>query len=206
MSFRGLLIRVFSGLAWRIRPKRLTQALSEFSHIEKDSGAQLRACIGLTDDNALRGYLFQHVLEEYFHAELFSTAAHKRATQQPMLTIPNRVAMISADADDQEIAEFFAYVHVGEASVNRDFRSYAAASPSKDARRVFLRAGADEGRHEADTLDVLATLTNGDKRAVKKMASSAKWALRRRQFSDAMHGIGKLPLHVMLGLVYAFLV
>jgi hypothetical protein len=202
MNLRHLVIRTLTKRYWRASPARQRAALLEFGHIEKDSGAQLRRCVSLTQDPELGAYLFQHVLEEYFHADIFADAAHERAERHLVRTIPDRVPLIAKGADDKEILDFFAYVHVGEALVNRDFGEYAAAARDAGIRRVFLRAGADEKRHEEDTHNILTQLAQGDERRAHAAARRARLRLSWRTFVDAMHTLGTLPMVVLLGTTY----
>ncbi len=201
MNPRHWVIRHLTPRIWRWWPARRQAALMEFSAIERDSGLQLRQCMDLTGDPALRGYLFQHVLEETFHGELFEDLARTGADRHPIRPVLPREELIQPDSPPDEIRAFFSTVHVGEAAVNADFRVYAEAVDDPATRGIFRVAGEDEGRHEADTDRVLQQLCGTPEEA----RSEARQAWRRRWWTlyvDAMHRVGLLPLTALLGLVY----
>jgi hypothetical protein len=201
---RHWIIRHLTPRVWRLWPARRQAALMEFSAIERDSGQQLRQCMDLTEDPALRGYLFQHVLEETFHGELFEDLARSGAEKHPVRPVLPREELITPDSPPDEITAFFSSVHVGEAAVNADFRVYAQAVSDPATRGIFRVAGEDEGRHEADTDRVLVQLCGSPADA----RSEARQAWRRRWWTlyvDAMHRVGLVPLTLLLGGTYLLL-
>ena len=201
MNPRHWIIRHLTPRIWRLWPGRRQAALMEFSAIERDSGQQLRQCMDLTPDPALRAYLFQHVLEETFHGELFEDLARSKADRHPIRHVLPREELIAPDSPPEEIRAFFSTVHVGEAAVNADFRVYAEAVDDPATRGIFRVAGEDEGRHEADTDHVLAQLCDSPDQARRE----ARQAWRRRWWTlyvDAMHRIGLIPLTFLLGGTY----
>ncbi len=204
MNPRHWVIRHLTPRVWRLWPARRQAALMEFSAIERDSGQQLRQCMDLTQDPALRGYLFQHVLEETFHGELFEDLARSTADKHPIRHVLPREELIAPDSPSDDIRAFFSTVHVGEAAVNADFRVYAQAVADPATRGIFRVAGEDEARHEADTDRVLLQLCGTPASA----RSEARLAWRRRWWTlyvDAMHRVGLVPLTLLLGGTYLLL-
>lgn len=202
MTPRHLVIRAITPMVWKFWPRRQQEALLEFSQIEKDSGLQLLHCMRLTDEPDLRGYLFQHVLEELFHGELFYELSRKQAERIPVERLIEREELVTPDDGADAIVDFFAYVHVGERAVNRDFTQYALGDFEPGVRGVFRVAGMDEGRHEADTEDILTRLLNGD---VAEAKSRDRWAMLKhgwKSYADLMQRVGVVPLSVLLGGVY----
>jgi hypothetical protein len=201
---RHWIIRHLTPRIWHRWPARRQAALMEFSAIERDSGQQLRQCMDLTQDPALRGYLFQHVLEETFHGELFSDLAHATADKFPVPHVMPREELIPPGSPPEEIRAFFSTVHVGESAVNADFRIYAQALLEPKIRAIFRVAGEDEGRHEADTDKILLMLCGSPAQA----RSEARAAWRRRWWTlyvDTMHRVGLVPLTALLAGTYLLL-
>jgi hypothetical protein len=205
MNPRHAVIRWLTPLVWRFGPGRKIETLQRFSLVEKDSGCQMLRCQRLVADPKLKGYLFQHVLEEFFHAELFAELAKSLAERHLYEKLLPRSELVGDGLVDQKkIRDFFAYVHVGEQAVNRDFLVYSSASLEPKIKSVFRVAGEDEGRHEKDTDDILLELCNNDAgiffRALWKARLKRWWTL----YSSATKGIGALPLGILLSLVYFF--
>lgn len=195
---RHWVIRWLTPRIWRLFPQRKLAALQEFSLVESDSGGQLMACIPLVDDPKLKAYIFQHVLEEVFHGEIFADLCKKLSPRPlPLPLKPRRELAL----DKNELIPFFSYVHIGEQAVNRDFLQYARASLPPTMRAVFHSAGSDEGKHEADTGDILRSLC-GSPRVYRKALSRARWKRRWMLYTDGMSRVGGVTLALLLSLVY----
>lgn len=202
MTPRHLVIRTLTPLVWRLWPRRQQEALLEFSQIEKDSGLQLLHCMRLTEEPQLQGYLFQHVLEELFHGELFYELSRKQADKIPVERLLEREELVSPEDGPDAIVDFFAYVHVGERAVNRDFVHYSRADLEPGVRGVFRVAGMDEGRHEADTDDILTRLLDGDRAEARRRDRWATLKHAWKSYADTMQRVGVIPLTLLLGGVY----
>ena len=202
MNPRHLIIRWLTPLVWKLSPARKLQALQRFSAVEKDSGHQLQYCVSLVSDSRLKCYLFQHVLEEFFHSELFEEQCRRISDRHLYLEVPPRIDLLPPQAGPGEVLDFFAYVHVGEQAVNRDFVVYSHAPLEPELRAVFRRAGMDEGHHEEDTLQILEGLAGGTGWSFRSRLTVARARRAWSLFADAMKSIGVVPMTAAIGLIY----
>lgn len=199
---RHWIIRGLTPWIWKLFPGRQLTALQQFSIIEKDSGCQLLHGMPLIEDPKLRAHVFQHVLEEFHHGEMFEYLCQQLSEKHLYTKIKPRERMLSAKAGREELADFFSYVHVGEMAVNRDFVEYSKTSLPGNVRGVFRAAGLDEGRHEKDTGDIVLDICGGDPVMRDKKVSAAGWTRRWRLYKQAMHELGGLSLSIILSGVY----
>lgn len=200
---RGWLARHLTPLVWRLSPRRRAQAMREYALIEKDSGCQILDALDLVPDPATRAELFQQVLEEFHHADLFEGACRELSDSPVGTPVVTRDALVAPGAGPEALLDLVAYVHVGEAAVDEDFGDYARAPLDREIARAFARARADEHHHVADSARLLARFDGGD-------PSKARWALLKarllrgwRSYVQAMRVVGELPLAVLLAALYA---
>lgn len=196
LSPRHLTIRWITPKIWNIFPQRRADALQEFSLIERDSAYQLLRCLRMVDDPSLKAYIFQHVLEEVFHGDLFESAASQFSNR------PVSVQGIERENVSGDVADFFSYVHVGEQAVNRDFMQYAKAELDPQLRAVFRRAGGDEGKHENDTGDILLEMVRSDHGRLSRLILRARGRRAWAVFKRLSNKLGAIFLNVWLAAIY----
>jgi rubrerythrin len=161
---RKLIIKNFSPLIWKWSRERKIEALQEFSAIEKDSGNQILWALELIPDPRLKALIFQHVLEEYFHAEIFNDISHYYAQTHLVQKLFPRENLVTRNSPPLDVWEFFAYAHVGEDAVNRDFSYYASARHfDKKISSIFYRVAEDEKNHIHGTREILLELVSSKK-------------------------------------------
>ena len=199
---RHWFIRTLTAPIWRRFPARKLRALQEFALVEKDSGNQLLECIPLVSDPKLKAHLFQHVLEEIYHGEIFDGVCKELSSKPLPLPMKPLEDLISGTPNPETLVRTLAYVHVGERAVNRDFLQFANSISEPSLRRVFLRAGGDEGKHEGDTGDILFELSGSNKLNyfwnMLRAQCKRSWAL----YTSAMRRFGELWLAILLTFVY----
>lgn len=202
MLFRRLLIRFFTPLAWRLSPGRKCGALQEFSTIEKDSGCQLLSAIDRVHDPKIQATLFQHVLEEFHHADLFERACQAYATAPLETPVITRDALLDPEPGPNDLLDFVSYVHVGESAVNGDFGAYAKAPIDARIRGVFAAVRTDEEGHEESSFDLLSALAQGSKTRLRWALLKSRAKRSWRSYVLMMRGVGELPLTVLLSALY----
>jgi hypothetical protein len=198
---RHIVIRWLTPLIWRLFPARQLSALQSFSLIEKDSACQLLYCLSVSKDETLKAYLFQHVLEEFYHAEIFEQLCREQSTSHFYQEFLPRQQLIEPGADNGKILDFFAYVHEGERAVNRDFLAYSEAHFEPRIRQTFRRAGLDEAHHERDTDEIISKALGGTSaHRWSRLKASAKrsWEL----FKSGSKAFGIVPMTIILSAVY----
>lgn len=188
-------------LVWRLFPARQAAAMREYSLIEKDSGCQILDALPLVKDDAVRAKLFQQVLEEFHHADLFESACREVSDAPVGTPVITRDPLLPEDADAGALLDLVAYVHVGEAAVDQDFHAYADAPLAPPIARAFALARADERHHVGDSRRMLEPL--GDARAVSRALLRARLLRGWRAYVKAMRGAGEVPLALLLGALYA---
>lgn len=205
MNPRHLLIRLLTPLIWKKFPGLKLSALMKFSLVEKDSACQLLHCLDLVKDPELKAYLFQHVLEEFFHSDIFEALCKEKSESHLYLQMLPRMELVPANSSPDAILDFFAYVHVGEQTVNRDFLVFSEAAFEPDVKSTFRRAGMDEAHHEHDTHDILHKLLGASDGGLGGRTLRARLKLRWRSFNESMISIGKFPMTVILSVIYFLL-
>lgn len=153
---KKIAIRFLTPLSWRSE-KRLARSMRTFAAVESDSAWQMLQALGAIDQREYQTKLFNNALEEMYHADLFLTLAAKYSESWEVVHTDDRRCVYDSTSG---LARFEAYHFVGEQSVYDTFLSYAAAAPSHQIRRVFLRIRRDECRHKDQAYAHLVNLVN----------------------------------------------
>ncbi len=199
---RKFVIIFITPLLWKFFSKRKVLALQEFSAIEKDSGCQLLWSLELTRDAKDRAFIFQHVLEEFFHAEIFEDISQYYATSYLPRVISAREILIDKKSTPEQVWDFFSYAHVGEEGVNRDFSYYAKAKLEKKISAVFLRVSVDESNHIHGTKEILENMTKDRKFFCQWLIVKSTVKRKIKQMQSSTRFIGGALLTLVLTLVY----
>lgn len=200
---RRWLARHLTPLIWKFAPRRRAQAMREYSLIEKDSGCQILDALGLVEDSKIRAELFQQVLEEFHHADLFEGACRELADAPVGTPVVTRDSLVKPGAGPEALLDLVAYVHIGEAAVDLDFGEYAGAPIDREIARAFARARADEHQHVADSLRLLGRFDGGEPRRARWALFKARAIRAWRTYVRAMRVVGEVPLAVVLTALYA---
>lgn len=200
---RGWLARHVTPLIWKLAPRRRAQAMREYSLIEKDSGCQILDALSLVPDPKTRAELFQQVLEEFHHADLFENACRELADSPVGTPVITRDALVKPGAGPGDLLDLVAYVHVGEAAVDEDFGEYAGAPIDREIARAFARARADEHQHVADSRRLLDRFDGGEPRRASWALLKARLLRAWRLYVRAARAIGEIPLAAVLTVLYA---
>lgn len=202
---RQFLIKNITPIVWRLSPNRKIQALQEFSLIEKDSGNQLFHCINLIKDPQIKAELFQHVLEEFCHADLFESLVREYSAHYLNVSIIPREYFLKSNADIEKIVEFYSYAHVGESDVSKDFLIYGRSAFDNKIKKTFARIGADENRHEVGTGDILLKLCANKKSVYFKYIFKSHLKRKWKQLEAQLKSLGQFQLTLILSMIYFIL-
>lgn len=176
--------------------------MREYGLIEKDSGCQILDALPLVHAPETRAQLFQQVMEEFHHSDLFEGACRELSTAPVGTPVVTRDALVGLDPGPDAVLDLIAYVHIGEDSVDRDFRAYAKAPLNPTIAKTFARAGADEHNHVEDTRRLLAPFSGGsvarERWAIFKARALRFW----RTYLKTMSQIGEIPLAGLLTVLY----
>ena len=199
---RRFAIKYITPIVWKLYPERKIAALQEFSTIERDSGCQILWSLELIKDPKNKAILFQHVLEEFFHGEVFEDVSQNMLSTYATKAISNREILVNRKSSEEDVWDFFSYAHVGEEGVNRDFMYYAEADIDKKVAAVFSRVSADEANHIHSTEDILREMTK--KKPFRFQYLIVKSGLKRKikQMESAGRFVGDALLTLVLGSVY----
>lgn len=190
-------------LVWKLAPRRRAAAMREYALIEKDSGCQLLDALDLVEDPGIRAELFQQVLEEFHHADLFEGACRALADAPVGTPVITRDSLLAPDAGPADLLDLTAYVHVGEAAVDLDFAEYARAPLDREISRAFARARADEHQHVEDSRRLLARFDGGVPGRAARALLKARLLRGWRSYLRTMRAVGELPLAALLAALYA---
>lgn len=202
IKLNHFLIRTLTPIIWKIFPSRKIQAITRFSLIEKDSAVQLLECLKFINDPKIQADLFQHVLEEFHHADLFEDLAHSYSENNLNLSINSRENIINPDLEYEDFLKFYAYVHIGESDVNEDFEIYANSIKDSNFRKVFLKVASDEGRHEVGTDQILLKLCGQDKAKTQRLIFYSKIKREYKLYTVAMKNIGQVVFNFYMAIIY----
>lgn len=187
---------------WKKFPARKARALQEFSTIEKDSGCQLLWSLQLTKNEQDKAFIYQHVLEELFHAEIFDDLSQLYSDSYIPKTVLSREILIDKKSTPREVCDFFSYAHVGEEGVNGDFVHYANAKLDKKITAVFQRVAQDEGNHIYGTKDILKNMTKDTPWLCEWLILKSTVKRQYKQMKASTRFLGDAALTFLLGMVY----
>lgn len=189
-------------MSWKISEKRKIQALQEFSVTEFDSGWQSLYAMNFINSPKERAALFQHAMEEFFHADLFDGLC-KQLSKQPLnLPVVGRNIIMDEKNHADKVIDFFCYMYVGEQSVNEDFEHYTKANIEPKIKNTFIKIQKDEVFHETDSLESLNTVADGNKWKLKKYLFLNRFKRAYRQLSVFSSRLGEFSLSITLSGCY----
>ena len=205
MLFRRLIIRFFTPMIWRFFPNVQTQTIQDFSQVEFDSGRQSLKCLLQTKQISIKGFLFQHILEEYKHASMFYALAQARSDIHLTTKILPQRRLLGKNPTEINIVDCFSYIHAGERSVNKDFQIYLNSKMDYKTKNVFQKIAEDECLHESKSYDFLKKMVRDQKLNLIIVIAKAESRKIWYSYTDIMSRIGKFPLKLMLSLIYYLL-
>lgn len=204
LSPSKLIIRFITPLVWRFSENRKIASLQTFAMVEKDSAGQLLQCALKVNHPAIKAALFQHVLEEFKHADIFNNLANTYSEQFLLEKIPPRVHLASRSSSDLEIIEAYAYSHIGECEVNKDFIHYSKGKFDINIKRAFGKIAADENRHAHSTEDILIQLMSNNNNR-KLILLKSYWKYKFEKYKTFMHKLSNTNLSLILMSIYFLL-
>lgn len=200
---RKIIIKYFTPFIWRHRPERKANTLLEFATIEKDSGNQILWALELIPDSAIKALIFQHVLEEYFHADLFEGLSELYSENFLVKEVKEREILVDKHSTEKSIIEFFAYAHVGEDGVNRDFSHYATVKGiDSKISSIFRKVSEDENNHIGGTSDILLSLVKKNKLTYRWYVAKSKVKRNVKHLQRYTSHLGSALLIFSLALIY----
>lgn len=199
---RHSFIKYVTPIIWKLFPAQKINALQKFSMIEKDSGCQLYWCIDLVKEQQIKAELFQHVLEEFCHADLFEDLGKHYSDTYLNTPVMPREYYVKPTSSMKEILDFYSYAFVGESEVNSDFMVLGEAKVDKKISSLFTRIGADEERHVVGTDEILLKLCDGNKSHYDFLILKSKAIRFYKQFTTYSRNFGQYPLSVLLTIIY----
>lgn len=158
-------------------PKKKVRVLATFDSTEADSAWQLLHVLPKVKDPKARYEVFQHILEEMVHSELFRKEASFYAKGHVIAPSGERQALY---AEDAPIWKFFAYCIIGEKSALDRFSHVAKSLPDSPLRETFKRVLRDEAGH-VHNAKMLAAEFAVDAKDIETEIS----IVRRRRFKEA---------------------
>lgn len=199
---RKLIILYITPLIWKHFPKRKAQALQEFSSIEKDSGCQLLWALELIPDPKYKAYILQHVIEEFYHSEVFEDLSKVYTDNYLVHRLLPREMLVNRKSTIPELYEFFSYAHVGEKAVNRDFSYYLDAPIDTKIVAVFNRVVKDESNHVHDTDDILKEMTAKKKFYYEYLVTKSTLIRKYNEMKKAPQWLAEGLLNLVLGGIF----
>lgn len=199
---RKLTILFITPLVWKYFPQRKAKALQEFSTIEKDSGCQLLWALELIPNPKYKAYIFQHVIEEFFHAEVFEDISTYYSDNYQIQQLLPKEMLVQKNSSLSELYEFFSYAHVGEKAVNKDFSLYLKAPIDPKISAVFNRVVMDESRHVHDTDDILKEMTSEKKFYYEYLVAKSTIIRKINEIKKTPQWLFEMLLELILSAVY----
>lgn len=201
MNLRQVLIKYILPIRWQYSKKSKISALQSFAMTELDSGWQSLYAMDFIDDPKARSVLFTHAMEEFEHSSLFNNLC-KSYSDIPLDTPVVSRKVILDESKKDRILDFFCYMHVGESTVNEDFRYYANAPIDPKIGNLFKKIAKDEEHHEADSLEFIGKLAENNTWKIRKFIFINQVGRAFRQFSVLSSQFGEMILNLLLSTVY----
>lgn len=204
LSFQVLIIKFVTPYIWKYFPERKLNSLRYFSTVEKDSACRFMQYVPLMEDPKLKNEVFQHALEEFHHASMFEELVKKINNSYINIEIAPRKFIITEKSTKEELLNAYAYAHVGEDSINKDFWAYNNQKFDPLVRKTFAKISIDEKRHAGSSDHVLMGLCQSERSLYSRVILKAKFKRWYEQYSVTMKSVGEIQLNLMLKLVYFF--
>jgi hypothetical protein len=201
MNLRRILIRILTPIVWRVSKARKLDALQDFSDTELDSGWQCLLAMEAIQDPKVKAKLFQHSLEEFFHAEMFASLLASLSSA-PRKRHAFAREMLLRGRDPDAFLAFLVQVYVGETEINRDFLTYAKAHIDAPIRSLFLRIQDDEEAHEEDSWNLLVRFAEGKLWKLRWYLLRAHVIRAWRRYKSVMQSFGNMMLWLNLSTIY----
>jgi hypothetical protein len=200
---RKLIIHFITPIIWNKYSDRKSRAMLEFSTIEKDSGNQILWALNLIPDPEIKALLFQHVLEEYFHADLFGGLSELFSDTHLVKDVLEREILVDKNSSEKSVWEFFAYAHIGEEEVNRDFSYYTKVRTiDPKISSIFKKVSDDEGEHIIGTSEILFKLVNENKITYNWLIIKSKFKRTKKLIQRYTNHIGNTVLITSFSAIY----
>jgi hypothetical protein len=187
---------------WHFSEKRKLAALQEFSDTELDSGWQSLYTLSKIDDPKTKAELFEHCLDEFYHADLFGNLLKSYASSPLNRPTFSREAILSSKIDKRAVLAFLVKVYVGESEINRDFVAYARAHVDEPIRQLFRQIKRDEEGHEEVSWDLMLRYADGKAWKLRWLIFRETLAHAYKRYVKASQAIGDFMLALMLSLIY----
>ncbi len=213
---RSVPVFLLSWVTLRLRPRRSSMKMAEFSHTELGSGLDMLAAVEETPRREMRARYFQHALDELKHSVLFS----KRAVA--LDPDPDRTRAVLSDSgyitsqginskeslfSSMEELDFLAFVWVHEVYGEHQFGLYARLlKDDPQAQAMFTEIARDERFHVTYSRAELDRYAKTQPWAVRwavfkvRARRGWQWWLRRTR------NFGEFMSRLWLSLFYALVV
>jgi hypothetical protein len=157
---------------WRSYPRLQAKAVRRFQSVEADGVWHLFQVLQQTTDPRERAKVFQHVLEEDSHAELFRDVFCSENSEcfQPLQSPRSELTPGGFEA-----WRAFVHVHVGEVSATRRFTALSRALPEGPLSSALKRIVRDEEGHIGLT-EELARHLQVEERKVASELLAVRWS------------------------------
>lgn len=193
-------VRLSIQLFWR-HPEKKAQVLATFHSTEADSAWQLAHVLPKVTGPKERNEVFQHILEEMVHADLFHIQAAKISRRQIISPAGERRSLYSRT---EPVWKFFAYCIIGEKAALDRFSQVAAALPESELRSTFVRVLRDEAGHVHNARELAEIFAPGPA-AINKELSAVRIRRLREGWMRQGHVITDILANVFLGFLYFFI-
>lgn len=201
MHLRQLLIKYILPLRWNYFKQSKLTALQGFAMTELDSGWQSLYAMDFIDDPKARAALFMHAMEEIEHSSLFNNLC-RYYSEFPLETPIARRKVILNQAKKDSILDFFCYMHVGESTVNEDFKLYSRAPIDPKIQNLFKKISKDEESHEKDSIEFIHKIANNNIWKIKRYVLFNQIGRAFRQFTLLSSKLGEAILSLLLSCIY----
>lgn len=174
-----LQIQVFFALKiWKKNPKALCSAIRGFQAVEADGVWHLHQLFLRTNQLEEKARIFQHLLEEDSHAEIF-------AKEVGLLTgTPSGVENFKRHdltLDGENNWRAIAYLNVGEVDATRKFEVLARQLPESSLKTALEKICRDEAGHAHLTVELARAFSIPDE-ALREQIQS----IRQKRFRDSV--------------------
>lgn len=129
---------------WSANRNLQNQAVRRFQSIEADGVWHLYQVLRMTKDPKSRARIFQHILEEDSHADLFCEVFQKDSSTAFQPQSFTREDLVSGS---NEAGKFLLHVHVGEVSATRRFKALKRFLPEGNLKAALSKIVQDEEGH-----------------------------------------------------------
>lgn len=192
---------------WGLFPAVKNAQIASFANTEFTTSWHFRYCLEFLKSPAKKAQMFEQLLEEYHHADIFLQLARRRS-DRPVFLEPVEIKPIYPEKADAW--KVVVYSHVGEQAAVDRFSSLISATEDPELKKVIIEVLADERGHTEGVMEIAEELGRSPKeiasvsRQVKIGRAWEAWLRHGNRLTGAVVTLVFSAVYFLFGVLLVF--